>query len=98
MLYDKRWDRKPSVPGFVAWLERQDSAQAFDYGDCDRCAVGQYIGTMGKTFQSMVEEGQSEHDLLEELNGFAHVAWRSKANRRPTFGEVLTVARAAATK
>jgi hypothetical protein len=80
MLYDPRWE-KPSVAGFKAWLERQDPDATFVYSDCDRCAVGQYLISIGTCWR------QTGFDSVNELNMFACRA--ACGTHTPTFGAVL---------
>ena len=82
MLYDPKWD-KPSVAGFRAWLERQDPEATFDYGDCDHCAVGQYLSSVGTGWR------KADAPLVHELNNFACEAMLANRTVRPTFAAVL---------
>jgi hypothetical protein len=94
MLYDPKWD-KPSVAGFRAWLERQDQEATFDYNDCNRCAVGQYLISAGTSWHGHCTGA----NLVGELNVFAAAAMIAAYRRsqvepgqrpaRPTFGAVL---------
>jgi hypothetical protein len=88
MLYDPKWD-KPSVAGFRAWLERQDPEATFNYCDCNGCAVGQYLDSVGTSWHD------ASAFLVSELNVFA---FRAAVNHdtvvnhntdRSTFGAVL---------
>ena len=81
MLYDPKWGR-PSVAGFKAWLERQNPDATFCYADCDRCAVGQYLTSIGLAWRTV-----DDIDMLNSLNVFACRAVHG--NGRTTFGAVL---------
>lgn len=39
--------REPSVAGFKAWLEMQPKEGTFEYFRCKKCAVGQYLTSLG---------------------------------------------------
>ena len=80
MLYDPKWD-KPSVAGFRAWLERQDPGERFTYSDCERCAVGQYLISIGSHWR------RADCNMVNTLNAFACQA--SRGTHSPTFGAVL---------
>ena len=80
MLYDPKWGR-PSVAGFKAWLERQDPDEKFVYADCDRCAVGQYLTSIGMRWRTM-----DDPVMLNNLNMFACRAVHCNVE---TFGAVL---------
>jgi hypothetical protein len=87
MLYDPKWD-EPSVAGFRAWLERQDPDETFSYSNCNCCAVGQYLKSVGTSWH---DAGSS---LVSVLNNFAVGAWIAAGrgdgwHERPTFGAVL---------
>lgn len=53
MLYDPKWeanaDTKPSLQGFIAWLEQQPADAIYDFTPCPTCAIGQYLRASGKT-------------------------------------------------
>jgi hypothetical protein len=81
MLYNPKWSR-PSVAGFKAWLERQDPDATFFYADCNRCAVGQYLTSIGMRWRTM-----DDPVMLNALNVFACRAVHG--NGLTTFGAVL---------
>jgi hypothetical protein len=80
MLYDPKWD-KPSVAGFRAWLEQQDPEATFTYADCERCAVGQYLISIGSHWR------RTDCYMVNTLNAFACMA--ARGTHSPTFGAVL---------
>jgi hypothetical protein len=82
MLCDPKWD-KPSVAGFRAWLEQQDPEERFNYGSCRYCAVGQYLDSVGTSWD------QTAGFMVEELNKFAYRAVLRDNTCLPTFGAVL---------
>lgn len=48
MLYDPKWekaiDTKPSLRGFIAWLETKDPKGKYDFNNCQgACLMGQYM-------------------------------------------------------
>lgn len=51
MLYDPKWEKPietaPSYAGFIAWLERQNPAETYDWGDLCGCAVANYMASIG---------------------------------------------------
>ena len=53
MLYDPKWDQKTKADPFtledvIAWLERQDPDQRYDYDNCfGECLFGQYAASVG---------------------------------------------------
>lgn len=82
MLHNPDWDR-PSLTGFKAWLEVQDSKQEFDYSDICVCAVGQYLASKDT---SWFKAGS----ISQDLNQYAHAAYEaSRKYGNPTFGDVL---------
>lgn len=51
MLYDPQWEvktKRPSLAGFIAWLETKNPDENYDYGDTERCALGQYYRSLGR--------------------------------------------------
>lgn len=50
MLYDPKWEvkAKPSLHGFIAWLEQQPSSRTYDYTEIGKCALAQYYATLGR--------------------------------------------------
>jgi len=51
MLYDPKWEKlvetEPTFSGFIAWLERQNPAETYDWGSLCSCAVANYMASMG---------------------------------------------------
>lgn len=92
MLYDPKWELRPSLAGFVAWLERQPADQIFDYWDCEVCACAQYATSLGMSERQWSKEATSETHpnsaTWVELNHLVCIAGR-------TFGDVLAAARQA---
>lgn len=84
MLFNPQWDTKPSLAGFIAWLEQQPADRPYDYQPCPTCAIGQYLRAIGKT----------EADLLVGGDAPYHVWNHHIAKPLPwTFGAALMRAR-----
>lgn len=91
MLYNPKWE-KPSLEGFKDWLASQDPKIEFDYLNCGSCSVGQYLASLGTSWE------EQDNATRDNLNEFAHRAW-VKAHRTCaifelpapalTFGDVL---------
>lgn len=51
MLYDKKWDLKtplsPTLVGFKKWLSKQEPNRRYIYSDSSKCAVAQYMNSIG---------------------------------------------------
>ncbi len=50
MLYDPKWEinTKPSLQGFIAWLETKDPRGRYSFLECEgRCLIGQYMEFLG---------------------------------------------------
>jgi len=52
MLYDPKWEKKietkPSLTGFISWLETMDPQGTYNFNDCrGACLVGQYMVFIG---------------------------------------------------
>lgn len=81
MLYDSKWERKPSLEGFARWLEQQPAEEQYVWGACSACACANYMRHLtGNPF-----EWPEERMALERL---------AKDGRR-TYGELLLRVRAA---
>jgi hypothetical protein len=89
MLYDPRWEvktKKPSLAGFIAWLETKNPRERYNFQNCDgHCAVDQYYASVGI---DVVGRGiPSPRELWGDLNRIA--------SRYRTFGGLLKAARVA---
>jgi hypothetical protein len=85
MLYDPKWE-KPSLAGFKRWLEQQYPDETFNYRDCDRCAVGQYLASIGTTWS------QADAHIVGNLDYYACRATNNALRHHSaqvTFGAVL---------
>jgi hypothetical protein len=83
MLYDPKWEKpKPSLAGFHAWLEQQNEDATFHYADCNRCAVGQYLNSIGTNWTN------TNWEVRHELNWFAMRAAMITNPQNPTFGPI----------
>lgn len=50
MLYDpKRWKTKtvPTLAGFIEFLGGQRKNKRYDWANCSRCAIAQYLSRLG---------------------------------------------------
>jgi hypothetical protein len=52
MLFNPKWiwrkaNVKPSLEGFIGWLEVQNPSITYTYMDTDRCLVAQYLASIG---------------------------------------------------
>lgn len=53
MLFDPKWDKKPSLEGLIVWLETQDPAKEYDFQNVNgRCLLGQYCNAIGMSWTS----------------------------------------------
>lgn len=88
MLYDPRHDHKPfdfaapSLEGFTSFVEmrmREDPDGGYDWSSCTRCAVGQYLWTIGAF------DGNWRHPDNALLMQLDHIAeggvWRDDRGR-----------------
>lgn len=91
MLSNPKWekttDTKPSLAGFIAWLETKDVQHSYEWMKCDgACAVDQYLlATTALGTDSRVED----YLLMINLDILA-------LGRPRTFGALLDRARKAA--
>lgn len=54
MLYDKKWDKEVktdpfTVPGLIAWLEKQPARKVYCYYENGHCLLAQYVASLGYT-------------------------------------------------
>src|SRR5580700_9747733 len=47
MLYDPKWNKQPSLEGFIAWLETKGKTEIYYWGKTENCACAQYAATLG---------------------------------------------------
>lgn len=95
MLYDPKWEvktKQPSIEGFVAWLRKQPADKTFEYWDCRKCAVGQYLRTFGSSWDKMFYGPDRDNDLLSSLNDIPTRAYKAAIGSTLTFGQVLAAA------
>lgn len=85
MLYDPKWS-KPSLSGFIAWLEQQNPKARYDYRPAGNCAIGKYFKHLGTTYHKEVFE------MIRELYDWNQHITHPKPH---TFGAALSRARAA---
>src|SRR5262245_17833993 len=69
MLMDPRHDRTPSLAGFALFVSEQPRDRAYDWPDCRRCAVGQYLASLGL---DVPLSKWSDSDALTIANRLAH--------------------------
>jgi hypothetical protein len=71
MLYDPKWETqteaKPTLQGFVAWLERQKAEARYQYMPCSTCAIGQYLTSIGTSYSEQCD-GTRDYQYLCEWN------------------------------
>jgi hypothetical protein len=85
MLYDPKW-AKPSLAGFISWLEKQDPKARFDYVPPDNCAIGQYLKSIGTTYEDYYCDGGGMGNLCD---------WNQNVTAKTkTLGGALKAARA----
>jgi|SRR5690349_10053212 len=50
MLYDPKWQKKAAsdltFSDFILWLETKNPSEQYNWMNCQRCAVGQFITAM----------------------------------------------------
>jgi hypothetical protein len=86
MLYDPKWEvkAKPSLAGFIAWLETKDPKARYNYMDCTGlCPVDQYFTSIGIGVNTWYDSG-FPREQWGELNALA--------NDHRTFGTLLRAA------
>lgn len=49
MLHDPRHDKKPSMAGFALFVATKDPSENYDWPHCTKCAVGQYLSSIGES-------------------------------------------------
>lgn len=89
MLYDPRWEKKPTYAGFVAWLETKNPKERYEWGNCGNCAIAQYLKLFG--INNVDDIPYDDYAALEGGDNFIAM------NEPWTFGAVLERARAAKT-
>lgn len=47
MLHDPRHDRTPSLAGFALFVASRDENEQYDWPNCFKCAVAQYLASLG---------------------------------------------------
>lgn len=82
MLYDKKWNTKPSLKGMITWLERQNPNKTYVFHESDGCAASQYLYAIGVQRTS----GLLSYDI-DVLFKKAGVGSHFATSR--TFGELL---------
>jgi hypothetical protein len=56
MLYNPKWSKtKPTLRGFISWLEKQNPRKKYRYMFPDTCVTGLYAQSLGKTFGTLLE-------------------------------------------
>jgi hypothetical protein len=91
MSYDLKSERakQPTLPGFVAWLERKDPNEHYRWPNSEICACGQYAKTLGmKTWQG----SGSNSSTWTQLNSLARGDTPPFEEAEPsewTFGQCL---------
>lgn len=99
MLFDPKWEQKtetkPTFEGFVQWLEMQPARKRYVWGDCQSCAIAQYIRGFG--IESINDVPYEKYNELEggfgdkdTEDGLGTVA----ISKPHTFGAALARARA----
>ncbi len=48
MLKDPRWDKEPTLASFALFVASKPKNEGYDWSNCERCAVGQYLASIGK--------------------------------------------------
>lgn len=86
MLYNESWTKPRneiySIPGLIAWLEKQPANYVYDYTDYNSCATAQYLRTCGERHVGL---------LTSELEQFN---WHQIVAPRPwSYGAALERAR-----
>jgi hypothetical protein len=88
MLFDPKWQRRPVLRGFIAWLERQPADKAYNWSNVHYCACAQFFDQGGEWGPDnawvKINEGV---DLNELARGQGRHDW--------TFGRLLERAQAA---
>ena len=90
MLFNPKWKSdEATLDGFIAWLERQDPSQEYQYSPATTCAISRYLGSIGITYDDFVDGS------FEQL-----CAWNTHITHpgEQTFGAALERAKAFAAK
>ncbi len=84
--------KEPTMPGFVAWLERKDPNERYDWPRSEICACGQYATELG------VKNWQADHNNWHQMNMLARGPidldqWETASEDYWTFGKLLARAK-----
>lgn len=94
MLYDPKWGKPvetyPSLAGFIAWLEKQQPEQGYEFTDAENCAIAQWLRSIGEKKCALYSS--EIVDLIGQEAGF--ILRGTKLDRNQTFGAALRRARA----
>lgn len=88
MLFNPRWNKKPSLAGFIAWLETFPGNKTYRYGNPDACLNAQYHAHIGKEYHVplVLRRFRRTQTEVERIEGIA-------AELPHTFGAALERAR-----
>ena len=85
MLYNPQWEnqnRKPCLDDLIAWLERQDPAQTYNYGNSTMCLAAQYNDSLCRIYEIPFPFFQAFGNFDKQLEKIALHGWS-------TFGAAL---------
>jgi hypothetical protein len=89
MLYDPKWETQTGLAGFIAWLERQDPQQMYDWPTPQKCALGLFAKSIGRTPGDSIQDAVWAVDIQYSIaihRAVMEIPW--------TFGAALERVRA----
>lgn len=89
-------EARPSLKGFIGWLERQPAERRYNWRDPRKCACGQYaaaLGIRGDWLTSCGDPYDPHNDTWRLLNHIAFGRGHLFHRQDWTFGEALKRAR-----
>lgn len=84
MLKDPRWDKEPTLAGFALFVAGKPAKESYDWPNCQICAVGQYLKSLGKEIPLSHWDGE-----VAVMNRIAHgEGGFSERKEQWTFGQL----------
>ena len=88
-MFDRASEPKePTLPGFVAWLERKDPNERYEWPKAEICACGQYAKEVMGQSDWIGRDGFSELNMLAR-GPLELTAWETAPSHNWTFGKLL---------
>lgn len=83
MLHDPRHDKTPSLAGFALFVASKEPKEAYNWNNCQECAVGQYLKSMEKL-------PTTENWSLDPIHGMNMLAKGKMSPIDPAYGSDWT--------